>query len=398
MKLKKLLLITGIATLGLWGCNDEHDTITPEQTEYEFIRIAVTDKVSNQVTLLTPYSAGIETFEAQYASGRIYPTGSGQFAALIFRDNNYVQVFDAGVKSHGDHADLTTAGWTDTSSNGLAPTHFKSKGNEIIIFNDGSGTLSIGNENDFYGENATLKEVQANLEAHHGAMAKFDNGLYAVTEKDGSIAGSLPERVRIIDQDGELVYASTIQTKGIHGNASDGGNALFGSRDGVLVISSSGTQSLISYPETFGESWLGAIYYAQYANKFFGYTKDKGVYEIDVQNSQIIPLVETTDMLQCTADYKGETIIVTHYSGAVTTYNLTTATTQHKESVFAAVASDAESLPVAQATSNFLYLLFPDQGSVKQYDLTDLQETQTFAVSAAPFQMTLLGVETNYGH
>jgi len=55
-----------------------------------------------------------------------------------------------------------------------------------------------------------MQTTSTGLTAHHGAMTKFNNGNYAITVKDGSIAGTLPERVKIINASGAEVAASTI--------------------------------------------------------------------------------------------------------------------------------------------------------------------------------------------
>ncbi len=71
----------------------------------------------------------------------------------------------------------------------------KARAAEIITFNDGDGTLSIAKEADFHTAGKKMTLINAGNVAHHGAMTKFDNGTYAITVKDGSAAGTLPERV-----------------------------------------------------------------------------------------------------------------------------------------------------------------------------------------------------------
>ncbi len=164
-----------------------------------------------------------------------------------------VEKFDVGFENHGDHADVKgTPKFGAMVGEGRLPTHFKTFRSEIAVFNDGDGTMDIANENDFHNVGSKMKRIETGNRAHHGAMAKFDNGNYAVTEKDGSVAGTLPERVKIINTNGQLISASTVQTRGIHGNATDGKNAVFGSASGILVVSANGTQKLINHPADFG--------------------------------------------------------------------------------------------------------------------------------------------------
>lgn len=49
----------------------------------------------------------------------------------------------------------------------------------------------------------------------------------------------LPERVKIIGNSGKTLFESTVSTKGVHVNASDGAYAVFISASGVLEVESS---------------------------------------------------------------------------------------------------------------------------------------------------------------
>lgn len=109
----------------------------------------------------------------------------------------------------------------------LLPTHFKSKKGELLTFNDGDGTLSVAKESEIHTVGAKFKTINAGLLAHHGAMASFTNGTYAITEKDNSITGTLPKKVKIIDNTRKTLFNAKLATKGIHGNATDGTYAVF---------------------------------------------------------------------------------------------------------------------------------------------------------------------------
>ena len=237
---------------------DDTTQIVADESEYKYVRVLVSDELTNQISLVSPVTGTVENFNAQHPKSALYATASGRFATLIHRDFNFVENFDSGLEFHGDHVDTKgTPKFASLIGNVNKPTHFKSKGNEILTFNDGDGTLSTANEMDFHTAGAIMKTINAGNVAHHGAMTKFDNGNYAITVKDGSIAGTLPERVKIINASGAEVSASTIQTKGIHGNASDGKVSLFGSSSGILVVEQSGSQRLINYPAGFDAAWFG---------------------------------------------------------------------------------------------------------------------------------------------
>ena len=208
-----ILVVSGISSCE----KSDDDTVSPaEETEHKFIRVLVNDELSNTLSLVDPVKLAVETFQAQYPKAALYPTQAGRFAAVVHTSNHVVQLFDSGFEGHGDHVDLKgTPKFGALTGDGNKPTHFKSKGDEIITFNDGDGTLSIAKEADFHNSGAKMKTINTGNVAHHGAMTKFDNGSYAITVKDGSVAGSLPERVKIIDGAGKTIFESTVQTKGI---------------------------------------------------------------------------------------------------------------------------------------------------------------------------------------
>lgn len=402
--MKKNLLkvcVAVILSIGLASCDKEEDDIVKpaELSEFKFIRVLVNDELSSQISLVDPSGGVVTSYESGYPKSALYNTQAGRFGALVNTANNHVQLFDTGLEGHGDHVDLKgTPKFASLIGDGNKPTHFKSKGDEIITFNDGDGTLAIAKEADFHVAGAKMQIVRAGNVAHHGAMTKFDNGSYAITEKDGSVAGSLPERVKIIDATGKTIYPSAIQTKGIHGNASDGQVSLFGSSSGILVVEPNGTQKLIPHPESFQSAWFGSILEAKGAGKFIGYSAAVGAYVIDVPTSKVIPVVESTDLLQVKIDYAGNQLIALFYSGEVKVYDLRTNSLIKSGSIIAPVAKDEKQKPQIEATSRFLYITQPKSGELYQVNLTDFGNIKKLKVSTTPYRLTVLGIESNEGH
>jgi uncharacterized membrane protein len=148
---KVLLSITFGALLV--ACDDkEKDDVTPvEETEYKFIRVVVNDETLKELLLVDPVKLTAEKFEAQFPKSALYGTQGGRFGAIVNGANNFVQLLDTGLEGHGDHVDVKgTPKFGALTGDGNKPTHFKSKGDEIIAFNDGDGTLSIAKEADFH--------------------------------------------------------------------------------------------------------------------------------------------------------------------------------------------------------------------------------------------------------
>jgi len=396
---KTLLAIFIISAFSSCEKDDEEVVAPVEETEYKFIRILVNDEVTKELSLVDPVKLSIESFQAQYPKAALYPTQAGRFGALVSTSNNLVQLFDTGFEGHGDHVDVKgTPKFGALIGDGNKPTHFKSKGDEIITFNDGDGTLSIAKEADFHVSGAKMKTVSAGNIAHHGAMTKFDNGSYAITVKDGSVAGTLPERVKIIDGTGKTLFESTVQTKGIHGNASDGKISLFGSSSGILAVEPTGKQHLIAHPSSFGTAWFGSIYEAKGAGKFIGYSASVGAYVIDPATDKVTPVIESTDIIQVKVDYAGNKLIALLHSGEVKVYDLKTNTVLKSGNIIPATSKDETQKPQIEATSKYLYVTQPKSGELLKIDIADFSKINKIKVSATPYRLTILGIESSESH
>ena len=402
--MKKNLSKTLLALAVLFAaasCNDDkEEQIAPEvETEHRFVRILVNDEVTNEVSLVDPQKLTAEKFQAQFPKSALYGTSGGRFGAMVNSANNFVQLFDTGFEGHGDHVDVKgTPKFGALTGNGNRPTHFKTKGDEIITFNDGDGTLSIAKEADFHTPGAKMTLINAGNVVHHGAMTKFDNGNYAITEKDGSVSGTLPERVKIVDANGKTVHASTIQTKGIHGNATNGQVSVFGSSSGILVVEQNGAQKLIPHPADFGDAWFGSILEASHAQRFIGFTAAKGAYLIDVQKGEVTPILANADIMQAKVDYSGKNLITLLHSGEVRIFDLATNTEKTKGSVVGAVAKDETQKPQVEATERYLYITQPKTGELLIVSTKDLSKQQRVKVSATPYRLSILGFESSEGH
>lgn len=393
-----IIIVAAVAFTSCQKDEEPEPLAMEDQKEFDYVRVLVTDEVSPKLTHLSPFDATVSTFDTRYPMANLYATASGRYAAVIYGSNNLVEFFDTGLEHHGDHVDVKgTPKWAAIKSNGLTPAHFKSKGTETIIFNDGDGTLSVGNEANFQTAGATFDVINAGIEAHHGAMAQFNNGTYAVTESRG--------RVRIINRNGELVHASTIEVANIHGNATDGETAVFGSftnpdatSGGVLVVKQNGEQRVIENPEGFGPVRLGTVLYAKEAMKFVGYGATKGAYIIDLGTNSIKPVYEGTDAFQCKVDYAGKNLLLLTLDGKLRIYDLTTGALKKEGMVLSPVASDDTFKPVLEATERFAYIAVPDSGEVHQINLSNFNEVIKHEVAGKPVRLALLGFETSDSH
>ena len=397
LKIFLFLLVTSVFA----ACKkDRNPEPTPAlEAEHKYIRVLVSDELTTELSLFDPATGKVEKFNAKYPKSALYTTSSSRFASLIHREHNFLENFDSGFEFHGDHVDTKgTPKFAALTGDGNKPTHFKTKANEIITFNDGDGTLSVANENDFHTAGAKMTTINAGLTAHHGAMAKFDNGNYAVTVKDGSVAGTLPERVKIINGSGAQVAASTIQTTGIHGNASDGKVAVFGSVSGILVVDQAGAQRLIQHPTGFGTAWFGTILEGGAEGLFIGFTAAKGAYLINTKNNTVQAIIENTDIMQCKLDKAEKNLLVLLHDGTLKLYNLPSGTLKKEGKVIGAIAKDETSKPTLEATARYAYIVMPRSGEIHQVSLNDFNEVKKIKVSNMPYRLTIFGFENSVAH
>ncbi len=377
--------------------HDDHDH-DHDAEEHTYVRILLSDEKTTELTLFDPHEDKISSFNAKFPKSALYTTESGRFAGIVHRDNNFVETFDSGLELHGDHIDVDDVPkFGILAASALKPTHFKSKIGEILTFNDGDGTLSVGKEADVNKSGSTFKTINAGLLAHHGAMATFTNGTYAITEKDNSVTGTLPEKVKIIDNTGKTLFDAKIATKGIHGNASDGVYAVFGSASGILVVESNGNQKLINHPEDFGTAWFGSILETASAGKFIGYTAAKGAYLIDVVAGTVKPIIANTTIMQCKVSYDHKKLAVLLHSGDFKIFNISSQQVEKEIKAIGATATDATLKPQIAVTEKFAYITSPASGELLQVNLSSSEIKKT-KVSSTPYMITILGYENSESH
>lgn len=401
-KFHKLLFLFALSTFAV-SCNNDDDNIenggSQETTqEFKYLRILVSDEKSNEISLVNPVEGTATFFNAKFPKSALYTTESGRFAGIIHRADNTVETFDSGFENHGDHVDLKgTPKFGALIGQSLSPTHFKSKKGELMTFNDGDGSLSVGKESEIHTVGATFKTINAGLLAHHGAMATFTNGTYAITEKDNSVTGTLPEKVKIIDNTGKTLFDAKLITKGIHGNASDGTYAVFGSASGVLVVESNGNQKLIPAPADFDSAWFGTILETAYAGKFVGFTAAKGAYLIDVVANTIQPILENTKIMQCKVSYNYKKLGILMHSGEIKLFDLNSLQLDKNATVIAETASDSEQKPQLELTQAFAYITSPNTGELLQVNLATMA-IKKIKTSNTPYRITIFGYESSTGH
>lgn len=397
--IKKGLFLAALAAFVLVSCDDDNGNEPIEiDTEGQFVRILASDLDQANYYVINPHEGTTQTIAGQYAAGRLYTSPSGRYVSVINSAENSATFFDSGIEGHEDHAHIKgTPKWALTKSAGVRPVHFYGRGDNMLVFNDGDGTISHFKESTLHTE-ATAKVFSIGT-AHHGAPALFKNGTIAVTQKDGSTAWTLPERVRVIDINGNELHASTLQTGGIHGEAGNGETVLFGCVEGILRVNQDGTQTLIPNPTAFGDEWIGTILYGAESEVFIGFDAGRGVYEIDLATSSIETIEENDRLVAATFDWEGHNLILVYSDGLVKVldgHGFSTIASKNLEINFP--ASGSTGAPTYVASEEFLYISDGINGSISMYKKENLEFVSKIDLPGKPARMALMGSMAHDDH
>jgi hypothetical protein len=258
--LKSLVALVFISSM--WACKPDKngEDVLPAPAaldESAASSLMVSDAVTNDVTMVYLREGKVEKMQVANPKSYIYSTD--RYIYSIQRDQNQLQFLDTGLDAKGNGKPTMLSKKMDMK----LPTHFYASGDYGIIFNDGDGTVGLVNvANLAKGNESDSKIINFGGAIHHGAAAMYDNGTIAVTDKEGNVPGALPQKVVIIDQTGKRVFTNAVTVTGIHGEASNGKVALFGSTNGVIAVNQDGTARLIPYPASLTNTsgnWLGTI-------------------------------------------------------------------------------------------------------------------------------------------
>lgn len=386
-------LTASLLLIGLSSCDKNKDPQKPvePETENAYVRLLVADKTSNALTLLSPAKNEQATFQATHGGSSLYPVGTGRWAVVANSTNNLVEFFDTGIERHDDHVHVVgTPKWGLTRATAPTPSHVYSSHNRVSIFHDGDASISHVAENQLH-----TAAAPANFRtgtAHHGAMVLFNNGTYAVTHKNNTVSGALPEQVKLVNAQGAVVHAPVVSTQGIHGDAGDGQQALFGSSSGVLVVKQTGEQRLIPYPAGAGTNWLSTIYYAKAARTFLGARNGYGVFRIDPAAGTMTQVGSTARFVRAALDEEGETMLVLGEDGTLTVYDAATGNRRTSRSL-SGLLEVAAATPYLAASRHYVYITNAPQGKVHMLRKDNLAEHGTFSVGGAPLRITLVGAD-----
>jgi hypothetical protein len=396
--MKRKLFIGSLLALSIFACKKNEENVVPVEqfSENKHVKLLLTDAENSNLYLVNGKDYSIESFtDFPHNGARAYSTTSGRYAGVVSGSGNFVKFFDSGIEVNGNVVTESTPKWAKTVANGTSPVHFYSNGNNTVIFNDGDGSLSLFKEDELHTK-ATAVNLPSGNTKHHGAPVIFNNGKIAITHKAtvDPVAGVLPEYVKVVDMAGTEVHAVDIKTGGIHGEASDGVTAIFGSTSGILKVKDDGKQSLISFPTSFGTTWLGSYFYGKESNVFVGFRRGFGVYKVDVNANTVTTIDNSTDFNAVTFDEKGKYLIILHKTGKLKIVDPVTGNTiTETTSTVGFPASGTAFMPIIKASAKVVYVVDAVNKKLLTYKKSDLSLVKEIALPGKALTATIIGYD-----
>ncbi|MCH7398005.1 hypothetical protein MM236_08390 [Belliella sp. DSM 107340] len=402
----------------LIGCQEKEDPIIEEpnfgETESEWIRLALWNE-NSKLGMLNPISEDFAQpdLSAFSATSANYVTSSGRYIVSIERAEGNVRFFDSGLENHSDHGHAYAPKWLSATAVAPLPTHFSSTSGNVIIFNDGDGSITLARESNMEapGFSPTVISDLGNG-VHHGAATWLKGNKLAVTFKDEGTTGTLPQRVKLLGLTGDLIAENAeVSVTGIHGDASNGDFAVFGGTEGVIVAGSDDQIKLIPNPsplQSTSGNWMGTIKANDNINKFYGYASQQGIFEIDPVVNTIKPIFLSNNINTYFLSADGGYLIVQTKDNVVKVFEtssgneLASKTVIEAENVSARIGGEewehyrimSEENPVLTASENFLYVLDVDKTKIHVRNLKTLNTVAVMDAPSGTVNLARIGFQT----
>ncbi|MEM8965047.1 MAG: hypothetical protein AAGE93_01410 [Bacteroidota bacterium] len=410
MKNLRLLMLLSLVWF-TFSCSDDDPDPDVSQSfgelEGEYIRLAMMAG-SDQMMVMNPRTEQT-TFtvnEPLTDGARYYLSPTGRYLVSVERAQNQTRFFDAGIVNHTDHGHEYAALWLETTVSSSTPTHYSATGDDIVLFNDGDGSIVHIEESrlEFAGYQPSVIPMP-NQTQHHGATVRLDNGLFAVTfQHDTVTQDPLPQIVKLVDAQGEVqVDNKDVRVGRIHGNSSNGRVALFGSTDGLIAAYNDRTIALIPNVEGLNAesgNWIGTVRGHDNLDVFYGWARAQGLFRIDPASQSMTRFYEGDDVKSFFFSEDGTYLILHKTGDELVVYDAASGNEMTQEVI--AIAPDAayenarkeaptelerlrlmeEPERVLTASSEFLYILEPSQTEINILRLSDLSTVKTMTLDA----------------
>ena len=220
--------------------------------------------------------------------------------------------------------------------------------------------------------------------------------------------------VKLVDAQGLVQVEDPSVTVGrIHGDASNGKVALFGSTDGLVAAYDDRTIALIPNLEGMNAergNWIGTVKGHDNLDAFYGWARALGLFRIDASSRSMTRFYEGDDVKSFFFSEDGTYLVLHKTDDEIIVYNAATGSEMSQEAMAiapdagygnarqAAVTEELEQLQLMEepervltASAEFLYVLEPSQTEIKVFRLTDLSAVKTITLEAPVAMIARVG-------
>ncbi len=317
----------------------------------------------------------------------VYPAPGRQYAFAIHREQDRVSILYSGLglEDHGDHKDLVLQNpyiWA-TLHTGPKPTHFKSHGDSIVIYNDGDGTMAVFDSQKL-GLVPDFVEIATGA-PDHGAPVAFNGQV---------LAGSLNRGVVDLFQLDGKKLASFPGCPRLHGQAVLGTTVAYGCSDGVLLLEQKADgfvpRKLTNPPGASPQTRVGTLVAHPSFPAFIG-NFGQGLARI---GQEILPIPLLANPVSFNFDKDGQLVVLTS-DGRLHTLEIATGRVKASLAVTGPIVRSGEGavVPTLALGDHTAYLTEPATGQVLEIDLSEMKITRKFNVGGTPASVAWLYVE-----
>ena len=348
-------------------------------------------------------------FDLMERAGRIYATKTGRFAVAVSSDADTAHLFDGGVfmQPHGDHFDLVEAPAQKLGVDlaGDRPVHLYVGGEWATIFYDGSGDVVLINEHELEEQGHSYVPVRFNVGPQHGAAVPLEDDLFAISIKDPDYPANPDARrpigAEIRDLDGSVLYTAEAGCPDLHGDASNGHQAVFGCTGGALMIEAHDGEyghGFVSAPEGSPEDFrLTSVWGYPGLDHFFALGSAVGLYVVDPEEGEMEQLIPASDELrpiQVALSYDGEALLVVMSDGELRMYEAHDLDLVASASDFLAapVETGFWARPHVTTAPGAVFVTDSVAGMVHQLDAHDLEMVDHWEVAGTPTKIAFVGI------
>ncbi len=420
------LKFVGLACIMLFftACSNDDDTTTNDpdggngeepitfaDLEDEWVRLSLIqeNKIEVMQAAKEEMIGSVDTGLPQ--GSRYYSSNSGRYLTVVNSGANEVTFFDTGVVNHADHGHQNQVRWLDVSLQTAVPVHYTGVNGNIVIFNDGDGSISYVEEKQLTLPAYTPKTMQLeNTKGHHGVGIRLNSEKFAVTFQSDVPPNGYdwgPQMVKYVTSEGTVIDDNGgVVVEGIHGSANNGRYGGFGSTDGVIIVDEKDNIDLIS---NIGDSlraesgyWIGTLKSHAKSQLFYGRARNLGVYTIDPEQKSMSLLYEGGNVENDMFSFNGEYYLLHTNDNRIRVYDANTSNLITERVVEMANIPDSpitsakfvnpeiaklqqqeQESPVLVCSDKYLYVLAPNRTDIKVLSIADLKHVHTIRLENA---------------